>query len=86
LLDRSFAEPGRASKDKALRIASALGIDAAKLQADMHSPSVEQAIAANKRLADRLNVQGVPFYLVGDRPLPGSSECLYDLLMPAWRT
>ncbi len=80
LHDRLFAEPGRATKDKALRIASTLGLDAAKLEADMHSPGVEQAIAANKRLADRLNVEGVPFYLVGDRPLPGSSEDLYAVL------
>jgi protein-disulfide isomerase len=80
LHDRLFAEPGRATKDKALRIASALGLDAAKLEADMHSPGVEQAIAANKRLADHLEVEGVPFYLVGDRPLPGSSEDLYAVL------
>ena len=40
----------------------------AKLEADMDSPGVEDVIAANKRLADRLEVEGVPFYLVGDRP------------------
>jgi protein-disulfide isomerase len=77
LHDRLFAEPGRATKDKALRIASALGLDAAKLE---DSPGVEQAIAANKRLADHLEVEGVPLYLVGDRPLPGSSEDLYAVL------
>ncbi len=55
LHDRLFAEPGRATKDKALRIASALGLNSAKLEADMHSPGVEQAIAANKPLADRLD-------------------------------
>ena len=33
----------------------------------MDSPGVEDAIAANKRLADRLEVEGV--LLVGDRPL-----------------
>jgi hypothetical protein len=41
--ERLFAERGRATKQKALRIASELGPDTAKL---------------------------VPFYLVGDRPLP----------------
>ena len=74
LHERLFAERGRATKQKALRIASELGLDTAKLEADMDSPGVEYAIAANKRLADRLEVEGVPFYLVGDRPLPGSGE------------
>ena len=77
LHERLFAERGRATKEKALRIASELGLDTAKLEADMDSPGVEDAIAANKRLADRLEVEGVPFYLVGDRPLPGSGEDLY---------
>ena len=80
LHERLFAERGRATKEKALRIASELGLDTAKLEADMDSPGVEDAIAANKRLADRLEVEGVPFYLVGDRPLPGSGEDLYAVL------
>jgi protein-disulfide isomerase len=77
---RLFAERGRATKDKALRIASELGLDPAMLEADMRSPGVEQAIAANKLLADRLGVEGVPFYLVGDRPLPGGGDDLYAQL------
>jgi len=80
LHERLFAERGRATKQKALRIASELGLDPAKLEADMRSPSVEDAIAANKRLADRLEVEGVPFYLVGDRPLPGADQDLYAQL------
>jgi len=77
LHDRLFAERGRATKDRALRIASELGLDTARLEKDMHDQAVEDAIAANKRLADRLGVRGVPFYLVGDRPLPGSGDNLY---------
>jgi protein-disulfide isomerase len=75
--DRLFAERGRATKDRALRTASELGLDTARLEKDMHDQAVEDAIAANKRLADRLGVRGVPFYLVGDRPLPGSGDNLY---------
>ena len=80
LHERLLAERSRVSKEDALRIASELGLDAAKLEVDMHSAGVEQAIAANKRLADRLGVEGVPFYLVGDRPLPGADENLYAVL------
>jgi protein-disulfide isomerase len=77
LHQKLFTEPGRATKEKALRIAAELGLDEAKLENDMLSASVEDAIAANKLLADRLGVEGVPFYLVGDRPLPGNGDDLY---------
>ncbi|MBC8013983.1 MAG: DsbA family protein [Methyloceanibacter sp.] len=82
LHERLIAEPGRATKDKALRIASDLGLDTARLEKDMADPAVEAAIAANKRLADRLGVKGVPFYLVGDRPLSPSGD-LDDQLVAA---
>lgn len=82
LYERLIAEPGRATKDKALRIASDLGLDTARLEKDMADPAVEAAIAANKRLADRLGVKGVPFYLVGDRPLSPSGD-LDDQLVAA---
>jgi protein-disulfide isomerase len=74
LYERLIAEPGRATKDKALRLASELGLDTAKLEQDAQGPAVEDAIAANKRLADRLGVEGVPFYLVGDRPVSASED------------
>jgi protein-disulfide isomerase len=82
LYERLIAEPGRATKDEALRLASELGLDTAKLEQDAQGPVVEGAIAANKRLADRLGVEGVPFYLVGDQAAP-ASEDLYDRLVAA---
>jgi protein-disulfide isomerase len=80
LYDWLIGSRGRMTKERALEIASELGLDTAKLEADMHSPQVEQAIAANKQLADRIGVDGVPFYLVGDRPLPPDAEDLYTAL------
>lgn len=74
LYERLIAEPGRATKDKALRLASDLGLDTVRLEKDMADPAVEAAIAANKRLADRLGVKGVPFYLVGDRTVSESED------------
>lgn len=74
LYERLIAEPGRATKDKALRLASDLGLDTARLEKDMADPAVEAAIAANKRLANRLGVKGVPFYLVGDRTVSESED------------
>jgi len=82
LYERLIAGHGRATKDKALRIASDLGLDTATLEKDMQGQAVEDAIAANKRLADRLGVEGVPFYLVGDQAVPASGD-LYDRLVAA---
>ena len=84
LHERLFAERGRATKPKALLMASELGLDAAKLETDMHSQGVEEAIAANKRLAERLHVEGVPFYLVGDRPRREPTGIFMRSLPPAW--
>jgi protein-disulfide isomerase len=76
LYERLIAERGRATKDKALRIASELDLDTARLEQDAQSPEVANVVAENKRLAGRLGIRGVPFYLVGDRPIPESNEDL----------
>jgi protein-disulfide isomerase len=78
---RLLGDRGRATKDKALRIASELGLDMARLQADMHGQAVGDAIAANAQLADRLGIRGVPFYLVGDRPVRQADDGLYPQLV-----
>lgn len=44
-------------------LASALGLDAARLRADMASPEVTARIAANRQLAGRLGVTGTPAFL-----------------------
>lgn len=81
LQQKLFTEPGRVTKEKAFRIASSLGIDTAKLEKDMQGRAVEDAIAANKELAGKLGIRGVPFYMVGDRPVPEGSGGLYDELV-----
>jgi protein-disulfide isomerase len=81
LHQRLFTEPGRATKEKALRIASSLGLDTAKLEKEMQEPAIKGAIAANRELADNLGVEGVPFYMVGDKAVPGDSDGLYDALV-----
>jgi len=80
LYERLFAEPGRATEEKALRIAGALGLDTARLEKDMQAPSIDEVLAENKRLARSLGVRGVPFYLVGDRVLGEGTDNLYEEL------
>jgi protein-disulfide isomerase len=55
-----------------------VGLDWGRLQKDMADPSVEARIDANLRLARKLDIQGTPAYVIGDRVLPGALQ-LADL-------
>ena len=79
LHQRLFAEPGRATKTKALRIAGELGLDVGRLEADMDDPAITATLLENTRLARDIGVRGVPFYLVGNRVL-GEGKDLYARL------
>jgi protein-disulfide isomerase len=73
---RLIGASGRATKEKALRIASELGLDTARLERDAQGPDVTHALAENELLADRLGIRGVPFYLVGDSPVAEGNKDL----------
>lgn len=76
-----FSEPGKANKDKVLRVANELGLDVPQLEKDMESPEVKAALEEAHGLAQKLGLQGTPLYLIGDRSIPGAPEDLYDQLV-----
>jgi protein-disulfide isomerase len=76
-----YTAPGKADKEKALRVASELGLDVPQLEKDMEDPSIAKALEEVKELAQKLGVQGTPLYLIGDRMIPGAPEDLYDQLV-----
>lgn len=75
-----FNEPGKADKAKALRVAGELGLDVTQLEKDMAGPEVQKALDEARELAQKLELQGTPFYLIGDRTIPGAPEDLQDQL------
>jgi protein-disulfide isomerase len=75
-----FFDPGKADKEKALRIANELGLDVPQLEKDMRDPSVDKALEEVKELAQKLGVQGTPLFLIGDRIVPGAPDDLYEQL------
>jgi protein-disulfide isomerase len=75
-----FSEPGKADKDKALRVAKELGLDVDQLQKDAEDPDIKKSLDEAKDLAQKLNLQGTPLYLIGDRVLPGAPDDLFDEL------
>ena len=54
--------------------AKSLGLDPAKLAADMNGPSVTHQIDANLALAHELKVEGTPVWIVGDSFIPGAVD------------
>ncbi len=76
-----YAAPGKADKEKALRVAAEIGLDVPQLEKDMEDPAVIQALEETKEIAAKLGVQGTPLYLIGDRMIPGAPDDLYDQLV-----
>ena len=70
--------PGRLSEAKIFLIAEQIGLDTKKLRQDMRSPAIQEAIAKNRALAERLSVTGTPaFILIGKGQaefLPGARD------------
>jgi protein-disulfide isomerase len=76
-----FSEPGKANKDKVLRVANELGLDVPQLEKDMESEEIQADLDEARELAQKLGLQGTPLYLIGDRIIPGAPDDLYDQLV-----
>jgi protein-disulfide isomerase len=63
---------GRVNGERAIAVAKEMGIDAARLQRDMESAEVKQAIQENLVLGDKLGVSGTPAFVVGDEVISGA--------------
>lgn len=65
-----------------LAIASRVGLDTARLRADMETPRTTEVISANRKLAAALGIDGTPAFVIGDRIVPGAVplERLVDLV------
>ena len=69
---------GQANEASALRTAEKVGIDMARLKKDMASPAVQKEIDDTRALAQKLGVQGTPYFLIADRIIPGAPENLLE--------
>jgi protein-disulfide isomerase len=67
---------GRGGYDQAslLKLAAALGIDAAAVEAKLDDKAVTTAIAENYQLAEQLGIRGTPAFVIGDRVVPGAAD------------
>ena len=74
---KAFMEAkGTIAEDRAYQIAGKLGLDMVKLKADAESDEIKKLMDDNLSLANKLNVSGTPFFMVGDHTVSG--EASYD--------
>ena len=66
--------PAQPSAAMIAETARTIGLDAARLAADMASPAVSQQIEANMSLARELKVDGTPVFVVGNTFIPGAVD------------
>ena len=61
------------------KIAKSLGFDWAKIQDKAKDPEFDKKIAANRAIAQMLNVTGTPAFIIGDELLRGAPQT-YEML------
>lgn len=66
-----FMHEGKVTKEVVDELATKHGIDLAKLKEDMKDPSVTEELAANHQLAQALNINGTPGFVIDDKVSPG---------------
>ena len=71
---------GQANEASALKVAERIGLNMAKVKADMASAEVKKEIERTRNLAQRMGIQGTPHFLVGERVVPGAPDGLKAIL------
>ncbi|MGR3572425.1 DsbA family protein [Brevirhabdus sp.] len=62
---------GQANETSVMKVAREVGLDIDKLKKDMQSDRVESHIATSMQLAQSLNINGTPTFVIGDQLIPG---------------
>jgi protein-disulfide isomerase len=69
-----MAARGNITEATVLQVARSVGLDLDRLERDMAAPEIDKAIAANVKLADALDINGTPAFVIGDRMIPGAVD------------
>ena len=78
-----MAKSGPATEDKALKVASEIGLNLDQVKKDRASPETAQLIEKNLTLGTAMGVQGTPAFFVGDEAIPGAPDDLKQVLTTA---
>ncbi|MGO8914338.1 MAG: DsbA family protein [Stellaceae bacterium] len=72
--DAMMATKGEINPEVILRVASSVGVDVDKAKAEMNAPEIDALIKRNYALAEALDIQGTPAFIVGDTLVPGATD------------
>ena len=72
--DAMMAAKGKISEETILGVARAAGIDLTRAKTDMAAPDIQEIIKRNYALADALDIQGTPAFIVGETIVPGATD------------
>ena len=83
--DAMMAASGQITEDTVYQVAGAVGLDVDRLKRDISSPQIDAALKANHALAEALDINGTPGFVIGDQIVPGAIELssLRDLVAGA---
>jgi protein-disulfide isomerase len=72
--EKLMAYKGHVDDAMVYSIAATVGLDVDRLKADMESSDIKESIKRNYQLADKLDIQGTPAFIIGDELLPGAAS------------
>jgi protein-disulfide isomerase len=70
---RNLLNTGRLTEDNIMRIAKQSGLNIPRLKQDMQSSSISSQLEANTALADRLQINGTPAFVIG-KTVPSANK------------
>jgi protein-disulfide isomerase len=69
-----MATKGDITEEVILKVAKSVGVDIDKAKAQMNAPEIDELIKRNYALADALDIQGTPAFIIGDTLIPGATD------------
>lgn len=69
-----MAAKGKITDDVVEKIAAGAGVDVAKAKTEMKSPDIDAVIKRNYALAEALDINGTPAFVIGTVLVPGSTD------------
>jgi protein-disulfide isomerase len=71
--DAMIATKGHATEEMVLKVAADAGVDVAKAKAQMKAPEIQDILKRNYALAEALEINGTPAFVIGNVLVPGAT-------------
>jgi protein-disulfide isomerase len=65
---------GKLTEEKAFKIAEKIGLDMDQLRSDMEAPEIDEMLQRNFALAQALQINGTPAFVIGDEVVRGAID------------